>query len=239
MQMDTIAADRILAVVGVEFIPLDLDKAAMMRGLNLCLEWYKEALRYTSDVEENNRVRRLTLIVKSAKRLEQLLIEDDSRRPYEWDSLCRRLASTNKDPLPTIKTLLEMAERDLNASERTEGPDKPYHKSFKKWSAFEWLAGRWLPLVYIELGLKDHGSLQQLVSKDSPVINFILATLEEFNIKKRDAAYSRHSVVKAVKLPFSGCTRRKNATSADDYAWWRYQLLLRTMKPHLFQDDET
>jgi hypothetical protein len=238
--MDTKTADRILAAVGEDNFPTDVDRAALVRGLGLCAEWYREAERYSTDRAEDQRARRTALVSKTAKRLHQLLVEDNRDRLYAWDSLFARISKDGPDPRAVLNNIIQLAERVLHEHDDGGGPAKAYQRSFRKWSPFEWLVGRWLPLVYIELDLINPGNLKGLIAKDSPFQRFIVASLAELDITNSGKPYSRDSIVKAISLPFTGQVRRKGAESAKDhYGWWRRQLLLKTMKPHLFPDDET
>src|SRR5258708_938147 len=82
--MDLEGADRILSAVGADSYPADLDRSALVRGLALCQEWYREALRYGTAQAEKNHVARLGQIFKTARKLKQLLDEDDRQKLYDW-----------------------------------------------------------------------------------------------------------------------------------------------------------
>jgi hypothetical protein len=92
-------ADRILIAVGRDVYPPNVDRAALLRGLSLCVEWYREAQRYVTDIAVKHERARLSSISKSTRRLLQLLEKDDANRLYDWYSLVRRLRAQKGDPI--------------------------------------------------------------------------------------------------------------------------------------------
>lgn len=139
--------------------------------------------------------------------------------------------------LQSLERLIVMAEGDLK-SRPTDGAHAAYRKSLQKRSAFEWLVGYWLPMVYVQLQFCDPGSKEALLAVDSPFIRFSIAALNELNVRKGDQPYSRAAVVKAAAMPFSQKVRRKEATAEDQYQFWRAQLMRKTLMPHLFPEDD-
>jgi hypothetical protein len=162
-------ADSILNAVGRKFYPADLDKLEMIRGIVLCGDWYRQAIYYGTKKSERQRERTLALISKAAKRLEQLLAEDDAQKLYVGDSLTALLSKDGHDAKQMLRRLFNEAERNLKSRTIKNGPTAAYRESFRKWSPFEWIVGRWLPLVYMELKMHDPGSIEALVAKDSPL----------------------------------------------------------------------
>ncbi|RWG90558.1 hypothetical protein [Mesorhizobium sp.] len=234
--MDLVQIDRILNAVGAEHFPENLDRMELIRGLDLCEQWYREAILYSTRKRELLHEGRLAAISKTAKRLRLLL--DDEKKAQSVNGV--------RSPLPQISetqellgTLVKATERRLSRRETQNGPYAAYQRSFRKWSPFEWLVGRWLPLVYMEIGATDPGRLEALVAKNSPYVRFVSSVLTELDVKRGIRPYSRASIVKAVRLPFTGKVRRKEAGSAiDRYQYWRVQLLRRVMKPHLDVDHD-
>lgn len=230
--MDTSGVERILALVGKENFPADLDKASLGRALDLCAQWHQEALRDTSDKAESERVDRLSAISKTARRLNQLIAEDDNHKLYVWDSIRGSLLRSGSDPNESVGRIVQAAEHTLRVQEQMADQRRAYQVNLRKWSPFEWLVGRWLAMAYMELGFKDVGSLKGLVSKGSPYLRFVSAVLKELDITRDGKPYSPQSIIKAVKLPFTGKVRRKEPAAArDDYAWWRHQLLIKAIRP--------
>jgi len=119
--MDTSGAERILAFVGKENFPSDLDKTALVRALDLCAQWQHEALRYTSDKAESERVDRLSAISKTARRLNQLIAEDDNHKLYVWDSIRASLLQSGSDPDEAVRRIVQAAEHALRVHEQTAG----------------------------------------------------------------------------------------------------------------------
>ena len=101
--MEIKAADRILAAVGNGNFPPNVDKAAMISGLNLCAQWYRAANRYRTSKMERLRRIRLSRISKTAKLLERLLADDDGQKLYERDSLCAQLGQNGGDPRRSLR----------------------------------------------------------------------------------------------------------------------------------------
>jgi hypothetical protein len=230
--MDIDGAERILACVGKESVPSDIDKAALIRALDLCAEWYREAKRDTNDKADSQRIRRLSAISKTARRLDQLLVEDDQQKFYAWDSIRAHVAREGYDASEAITKIIKAVEHALRTQDKLAVSNQAYQTNLRKWSPFEWLVGRWLPLVYIELNFHDPGGLKALVAQNSSFVRFVTAVLKELDITTDQKPYSRQSIVKAVKLPFSGKLRRKGAAVAgDDYWWWRRQLLIKAIHP--------
>ncbi|RWB39799.1 MAG: hypothetical protein EOQ46_26575 [Mesorhizobium sp.] len=234
--VDLLQVNRILDAIGPEHFPEGLDRAELSRGLDLCAQWYREALRYSTRKSELQHQGRLAAISKTAKRLRLLLDEEGKAQEQNGSGTLhfKKMHETQE----LLRTLIEATEGQLLQREKQDGPQAAYQRSFRKWSPFEWLVGRWLPLVYMEIGMKDPGSLESLVARDSPYVRFVLAALTELGARNGATHYSRSSVIKAIRLPFTGKVRRKGAGQADGYYYWRVQLLRRVMKPHLNPDAE-
>ena len=228
------SADRILSAVGGEACPTNVDRDALLRGLSLCAEWYREAQRFVTDVAIKQERERLASISKSTQRLLLLLEEDDANRLYDWYSLVRRLRHRKVDPTEPLQKLLSLVESDLHKQEK-DGASKAYIKSFRKRSAFEWLVGYWLPIVYIQLEFANPGSTKAFLASDGPVVAFIEAVLKELNITKVGRPYSRAAIVKALGMPLSKRVshrvRRKGADDEDFYQSWRIRLMRNTLYP--------
>src|SRR5262249_19775376 len=71
----------ILEAVG-KLVRPDLDKPALIRGINLCVQWYRRARECSTNKGVKDRERRLAMIYKKAKALDQLLAKDDSWMPF-------------------------------------------------------------------------------------------------------------------------------------------------------------
>ncbi|MFD1986239.1 hypothetical protein ACFSOZ_27720 [Mesorhizobium newzealandense] len=234
--MELVQVNRILDAVGPRHFPENIDRAALLRGLEICAQWYREALRYSTKKSDLQHRERLAAISKTTKRLRHLL--DDESKACELNrSTTLHLLEMN-DIQERLAALIKATERHLSQREIRNGPHTAYQQSFRKWSPFEWLVGRWLPLVYMEVGMEDPGGLEALVAKDSSYIRFVLATLAELDVTSGTTAYSRSSVIKAIRLPFTGKVRRKGASQVDRYLYWRVQLLRSVMNPHLNLDTD-
>ena len=235
--MNLDGADRILRAVGSDCYPIGIDRSALRRGLLLCAEWYREALHYSTDKAEKEQLVRLGQISKTTKKLKLLLQEEDRQTLYGWDSVVQRQSSRGDTVMQTLDRLI--IEVEGNLKKRTEDTaHAAYVRSFQKRSAFEWLVGYWLPMVYMQLQFSDPGSKEAYLAPGSPFIRFAVAALNELQVRKGDQLYSHSSVVKAAAMPFSPRVRRKDATAEDHYQWWRTQLMRKTLMPDLFSKDD-
>jgi hypothetical protein len=201
--------DRILAAVGEKFIPAQLNKAALVRGFVLCRRWYRRALYLSSDEPEKTLIRQLEQTRKTAKRLEQLLASDDIQSLLFW-------WFSPEDSLKANVSLLVVKIDEALA----DGPGwrkELYPESFKALSAFDWLAGLYLPDVF-ELAFGRPPS----TSESGPTIRFVEAALAELKITKGGKPYSRASIARAIRNLRAGRIRRKSAVTVEDhYRWWR------------------
>jgi hypothetical protein len=205
------AVDRIIAAVGEKFIPAQFDKAALLRGLELCRRSYRVALYLASNKPERMHVRRLAMTRKTARRLGQLLASDDIQMlffppPPPEESLDAE-----------ISRLVNMLDAELARPGWKRGPHQAYYASFKALSAFDWLAGYYLPDVF-ELAFDRRPSS----SESDPTIRFIEAVLAELKIGTRGKPYSRASIARALRHRGASRIRRKSATTVEEhYRWWR------------------
>jgi hypothetical protein len=75
------AVARILAAVGEKYVPSNLDKHALITGLEICLATYLAALERRSDRPTRHRIRRLNAIQSAARRLKRQLEPDEI---FDW-----------------------------------------------------------------------------------------------------------------------------------------------------------
>ncbi len=206
------SADRVLAAVGKHFVPLELDSnpifheirsEQLLRHLKWCAIWYRDAVEFSSSKLEKDQIHRLTKIRNMAIRLYDLL-SDDSRR-----FLSRLLPPSEGAPGADVKRLIEAVDRQL-AAERESGHRGSYKDSFRDCSAFEWLAGKHLPLVYKHIFCKDPGfSRSASQQPDGPYIRFAEKVLDELKIKNGIKRYSREAIARALSDARAGRARRK------------------------------
>ena len=65
--------ERILKDVGEDCCVQILQRDALIRGLDLCLAWYKDAVKYHTNKYIAEETLCLSSIIKASKRLEQIL----------------------------------------------------------------------------------------------------------------------------------------------------------------------
>lgn len=208
--------DRILKSVGKEHCPPNLDRAALLRGIDECIELYGASLKFHNDKHEMSRRRHLKLVLGRAKRLRQLMKDDDIWRDDLWKSLSNK-ASTTQTPRSAVQALEALITQELyERSYDWEDVETSYRHSFQGRSPFEALFGDWLPLLYTELGFRSG----RLASKNGPFIRFARAVANEFKIKKNGRRYAAASFIKAVKNVATGNVRRKLPREASEVEYY-------------------
>jgi hypothetical protein len=76
--MDESSADRICAAVGSSALNCDsFQKAALIRGLEVCAKWHREAVELSTNAHLRKRNHQLGLTVSAIKRLDNLISDDD------------------------------------------------------------------------------------------------------------------------------------------------------------------
>jgi hypothetical protein len=219
-KLNDASADPILDAVGKELIRPNIDKAALIRGVNLCGQWYQRAREFSTDRGIRERNRRLEMIYKKAKALDHLLAKDDSWLPLG-------VAPSSKNVFSTpIKRLIEVID---HAIKPPSGGIKAYHDSFKVRSPFEWLVAYFLLDVFGLLDIAPIVDQKELISRKSPYIRFVQAVLAELSIGLDGKPYSPATIIKAVRSRFAGRVRRKRTSRRDEYAFWRNGLLRKEM----------
>jgi hypothetical protein len=212
----------ILEAVGKTLVRSDLDKAALIRGLNLCVEWHREAREYSTNKAVRDRERRLAMIYKKAKALDHLLAEDDS-------SMALRVPLSAKESFRApINQIIQIADREIKHRD-DEGPIKAYEDSFKIRSPFEWLVGFYLTDVFMLMSVAPIRDQKEFLSSKSPYVRFVQAVLAQLRIGVDGKPYSSASIIKAASSRFTGELRRKQATSQNDWSFWRNALLRQKM----------
>jgi hypothetical protein len=220
--MNEKSADRIIAAVGKPAVRFDrFEKAALIRGLKLCAEWYREADELGTDAHRRNRSRKLGMTVSAIKRLDNLISDDEF-----WRWLSAPLGSTAENDRAVVKRLRRTAEGRLADIERPK-TNKPTKSFLRAYSPFEWLAGAFLPLVYIEMNFPSpfsgHSDLSAIVSRNSSFIRFVKAALEELGITN-----TQSTIIRATTAVLNGRLRRKHTLTPGDHDFAQRVEQLRT-----------
>jgi hypothetical protein len=196
--------NKILKAVGKEHCPKNLDRQALARGINECMELYCAALKFHNDKYEMSQRRHLELVLGRAKRLRQLMKDDSLWHDDLWQYLSNKAspAQTPRAAIQALEALIacELAERAYDKDD----VETSYRHSFQARSPFEALFGDWLPLLYTELGFPNG----RLASKDGPFVRFARAVADELKLKKNGRPYAANSFIKAVKNVAAGNVRR-------------------------------
>jgi hypothetical protein len=197
--MDGTAVERIVAATGLS--PL-IDDDALLRCLELCAEWHREAIEFGTKQYMEERRKRLGLVVKTGKRLLLLLAHSDfeqwisgMKNHFELCELC---------PPHAIMKLIELTEAELSTLSLPRVQE--YADGYKRRSPFEWLVGVHLPKTY-ELAF----ALGPDASVSDPFLRFAKAVLREMKITRNRKPYSVNSILRAMREAESDHTRRLSA----------------------------
>ena len=213
------AVERILAKVGERHTPSDLDKHRLANALGNCLLWHHHLIETFTDKSARARIRRLTSIIKAAKRLEKELSPDDIWNPSQ-DCESHYLRSGINCFLGTLSSEIDDLQWNIEwgpdwreAIRAGRLPLISWAEYWRSRSPFEWLAGYNLPSLF-----RKHFALPSKFHRraadnepDAPVIRFIEQALMEFKVTKRGKKYARDSIAKALADARSGRTRRTAA----------------------------
>lgn len=222
-KLNEASAISILEAVGKELVRPDIDKAAMIRGINLCFQWYQSARDYTTDKGRKDRSRRLEVIYNKVRALDILLANDDSWLPLGAPPSYGSLFHDR------VKRLVEVVDHAIKVQERPDGGAKAYRDSFKVRSPFEWLVAYFLPDVFFLLRIAQINNLKELTSRKSPYVRFVQAILAELGIGLDGRPYKPATIVKALRDSINNRGRRKGNATGDPYAYWRESLMRKEM----------
>jgi hypothetical protein len=216
---------RILKDVGEDCCVQILEPDALIRGLDLCLSWYKEALKYHTNKYSTEQTRRLSLIIKASKRLELLLTDaaqlEIFRSPEVADSCLR-----------AVRLVREESRIKLERKTSSRDPGARYRANYQRRSPFDWLVAYFLPMVYFNGGFAHIEDEKAFLGQDSPYIRFAMAAVTEFGISNDGEPYARSSFIKALSNAFSDKVRRKSEPASEDgYYRWRSQCMQRALWP--------
>ena len=188
--------NRILRAVGKLHYPPVMDDAALARGLNECIGFYREAIKHQHDKHEVAQRKELDDVRTCVKRLRRLMKDDEL-----WNEVSRAAVSTLEDSIN--REVSEKYEDDYH----DVGPS--YRHSFQAFSPFEWLVGDWLPVVYSELKFKNSTLSEGLASGKGPYLRFAKAVAKELGISKLGKGYADASIINAIKSVSEWNVRRR------------------------------
>jgi hypothetical protein len=217
--------DRILSEIKQP--PPNLDRNALLSGLELCVRWYCDAQRFGHKKPVKNQRSRLDLIEKTAKRLQVLLTDDilatmdrtsTMVHPREFLAELTSAVQKARDPLP-LGDLQDFLE---------------YVAGFRQRSPLEWLAGYCLRDIY-EL----HCRRKATPTLTGEYVRFVEIFMDVLHItvpprrgrSQLEATDRRATISRALTSVRSGRSRRKilpgdwtDAILQNEW-WWASQLL--------------
>jgi hypothetical protein len=192
------ALNRILKGVGKEHCPANADRDAIARGLDQCIEWYEEAKRLSTNKYLASQKKQLRIIHDRAKRLQQLMKDDDLWDDKFWQYRADHADPRQLTPRLAVHSIVSMVGREL--VERGFDPEGQYYQlTFQVHNPLELLFGDWLPVLYNEAGFHGGTSVEMLASKNGPYMRFAkLVAKELFQTKVLGRPYAVGSFIKAV-----------------------------------------
>jgi hypothetical protein len=216
------SADLILKAAGRDPVRNEIDKVAMLRGINLCYQWYSEARFFSTNRGENDRKHYLERVYKKAKALDVLLSKNSL-----WLPLGASPSSSRAYRGP-IREIISNIDRELR---QPNGAVTAYHDSFKTRSPFEWLVAFYLPDVFGLLEIGPIETADDLLVQKGLYVRFVQAVLAELKIDLNGKTYSPESITRALRSRFGEQPRirRKTNERPDYYAFWRIALLRKEM----------
>jgi hypothetical protein len=213
--MDEKSADRIFAAMGKPAVRFDqFDKAALVRGLELCSKWFREAVELSTDAHQRRRRHRLELSVSAIKKVDILMSDGDF-----WCWLSASLGPTVENDRAAVKQLRRTLERHLASIERAAVNARGTF--LKAYSPFELLVGAFFGLVYLEMPfpspIATAADLPAIYSRNSPYIRFVAAALVELGITNGEKKYAKSAIIRAVNAVLNGRSRRKYRPTPGDH----------------------
>jgi hypothetical protein len=181
---------------------------------------YSSAVQHSSDKPTKDRIHRLKSIQKAAKRFEGQLMPDDV---WDWSngySECELLQSEVEFLIKRLDSEIEDLTwelewgpwSDVREAIRQNLSPRALANRWKVRSPFEWVAGHYLPEVFMaHFGTAATFHRRKGVP-NSPAIRFIGQALIELQITKSGRPYSRGSIAKAISDVRNLRTRRRRST---------------------------
>jgi hypothetical protein len=214
--IDTAAATaRILQAAGK--CSTNLDRTEFWLALVDCVAGFRLRSTYGKARFIRERRKRFNAIRKHSRELALLLKEDEAEEDVIGDNWREILPRDMLSPRAFAKILYRLL--DENLKHLREGPPDSLRSHMAMVeknigagvSAFEWLAGTSLPLVFKKFfGEPSFSRTEQ--GPTGPFIHFVLAVLTEFEITSRGKPYSAETVAAALTKARAGRSRRKGKT---------------------------
>jgi hypothetical protein len=192
------AINRILKGADKEHYPANANRDAIVRGLDQCIEWYEEAKSLSTNKYLTAQKRQLRIIHDRAKRLQQLMKDDDLWDDKFWQHSADQAVPGQLTPRLAVHSIVSMVGREL--AQRGFDPESRYYQlSFRMHNPLELLFGDWLPVLYNAAGFRGGTSVELLASKSGPYMRFAkLVAKELFQIKVLGRPYAVGSFIKAI-----------------------------------------
>jgi hypothetical protein len=242
-RLDLKSAESILKAAGRDPGDGEINKVALLRGIEICHGWYNDAQFYSTNRGQSDRREYLEKVYKKAKALDVLLSKNSSWLPLgpppsssETYRACIKEIIANIDRELKPRGPPASADRELKPRGQ---PASAFHDGFKSRSPFEWLVAYYLPDVFGLLKIGSIDTVEEFSPQKGSYIRFAQAVLAELKIDIKGKPYSPESITKAFRSRFLSLprTRKRKHQAPDRLAWWRMQLLRKEMGL-LSKDDE-
>jgi hypothetical protein len=198
--LDEPSLDRILASVGQEFIPADLNRTALLSDIEEAALQIEKIDRIRTGRRAQANAKIMKVIRERAEELLKLLKENDDINYLIWDA----------DP---------SACRDLT---RLVGAAEHYEQIISRWekeaseiysripSARDWLSGLELPLIFEEYFHRKAGRSRIDGKPDGPTVRFVAAAMLEM-----ERPFKRESIIRAMTRYAEARERRRVVRDAN------------------------
>ncbi|MEY9360929.1 hypothetical protein ABH994_003650 [Bradyrhizobium yuanmingense] len=182
---------RLVRSVEVSSRPSNVNFDALSKAITWCLDWFRDARKYSTGKHEATRHRVYREALPLARKLASLLNNE-----ILWDDIhCPRPETTSRK---IVQQLIERLQSEADAASRSD--EDLYKQSFKDWTPFERLFGDYLVAVFVAAGFSGADTVQARAAKDGPYIRFAITFARLFEISQSDGTpYAVDSFVKATK----------------------------------------
>jgi len=208
MALASAQLDRILADVGQQFIPDNLDRKELRSDLAWAATWHATG----NQLRKGTATRRTKLetAAKTARKLKLLLADSEVSQ-----DIGRTYPIREENPQRILCLLIDAVDRLLQprppepAWAQKAAQQFASELAIHKTSSFEWLAGQHLPGLFHKHFERKATPRNSKGEPDTPYVRFARSVLDALAIRYRGKPYSPESIVKAMTTANQGRTRRQ------------------------------
>ncbi len=210
MEFTTTELDQVLSNVGAQCVPTNLNRGELCDDLEWAGTWYRTGVELRAS--NAPRQKKLLQIDKTARRLKVLLNDDEASR-----EIAQFYPLKAHSPKEILELLIAAVDKRL--SWRPPSEPEWAKRAATQWaaelalnerSAFEWIAGQYLPGLFKKHFKKKASFSRTADGKPSgPYIRFAEHVLIELKITKHGQPYTRGAIAKALTDARAGRVRGK------------------------------